>query len=199
VGRPRTWSKPVQDERDNLLPNSDTCESEREHNRLFERPREVLLHRAGETNTDGRRRVATPYGGVIRNWPYAARKMTGDAESGRRPPPDKNIEQVPCWGIKIARRIASCTWDVKDNWDSDPADLIGGKTPDRAFWNAQIHIGLGLYFAMGGISGNIFFHEIRKIWHLLGKINPVLNRRKKLVRNLYTSRANFVSFALCLQ
>ena len=22
---------------------------------------------------------------------------------------------------------------------SDPADLFGGKTPDRAFWNAQIH------------------------------------------------------------
>ena len=22
---------------------------------------------------------------------------------------------------------------------SDPADLFGGKTPDKAFWNAQIH------------------------------------------------------------
>jgi len=32
-----------------------------------------------------------------------------------------------------------CTWDVKHIGHSDPADLIGGKTPDRAFWNAQIH------------------------------------------------------------
>ena len=48
--------KSVQDERENLPPNSDTRESEPEHNRLFERPREVLIHRAGETITDGRRR-----------------------------------------------------------------------------------------------------------------------------------------------
>ena len=48
--------KSVQDERENPPPNSDTCESEPEHNRLFERPREVLMHRAGETITDGRRR-----------------------------------------------------------------------------------------------------------------------------------------------
>jgi len=48
--------KSVQDERENLPPNSDTRESEPEHNRLFERPREVLMHRAGETITDGRRR-----------------------------------------------------------------------------------------------------------------------------------------------
>jgi len=48
--------KSVQDGRENPPPNSDTCESEPEHNRLFERPREVLMHRAGETITDGRRR-----------------------------------------------------------------------------------------------------------------------------------------------
>jgi len=41
--------------------------------------------------------------------------------------------------LGIARRNASCTWDVKHNGHSDPADLIGGKTPDRAFWNAQIY------------------------------------------------------------
>jgi len=76
---------------------------------------------------------------VIHNWPYAARKRTGDAESGWRPPPDKNIELVLHWGKKIARGNASCTWDVKHNWHSDPADLIGRKTPDRAFWNAQTH------------------------------------------------------------
>jgi len=32
-----------------------------------------------------------------------------------------------------------CTWDVKHIGHSDPADLFGGKTPDRAIWNAQIH------------------------------------------------------------
>jgi len=42
-------------------------------------------------------------------------------------------------GAKIARRNALCTWDVKHIGHSDPADLFGGKTPDRAFWNAQIH------------------------------------------------------------
>ena len=83
--------------------------------------------------------VAAPYGDVIHNWPYAARKRTGDAENGWRPPPDKNIEPVPHWGKKIARRNASYTWDVKHNGHSETADLIGGKTPDRAFWNAQIH------------------------------------------------------------
>ena len=46
----------VQDERENLPPNSDTCESEPKPNRLFERPREVLKHKAGETIADGRRR-----------------------------------------------------------------------------------------------------------------------------------------------
>jgi len=39
--------KSVQDEREDPTPNSDTCESEPEHNRLFEPPREVLLRRAG--------------------------------------------------------------------------------------------------------------------------------------------------------
>ena len=76
---------------------------------------------------------------MIHNWPYAARKRTGGAESGWRPPPDRNIEPVPYWGNKIARRNALCTWDVKHIGHSDPADLIGWKTPDRAFWNAQIH------------------------------------------------------------
>ena len=42
-------------------------------------------------------------------------------------------------GRKIARRNALCTWDVNHIGHSDPADLFGGKTPDRAFWNAQIH------------------------------------------------------------
>ena len=31
------------------------------------------------------------------------------------------------------------TWDVNHNRHADPAGLIGGKTPDRAFWNAQIN------------------------------------------------------------
>ena len=70
---------------------------------------------------------------------YAARKRTGDAESGWRPLSDKNIEPVPYWGKKIARRNALCTWDVKRVGHSDPADLTGGKTLDGAFWNAQIH------------------------------------------------------------
>ena len=73
---------------------------------------------------------------MIHNWPYAARKRAGNAESSWRPPPDKNIELVPhCWGKKIARRNSMCTWDVKHIWHSDPADLIGRKTPDRAFWH----------------------------------------------------------------
>ena len=42
-------------------------------------------------------------------------------------------------GKKIARRNSLCTWDVKHIGHSDLADLIGGKTPDRTFWNAQIH------------------------------------------------------------
>jgi len=58
------------------------------------------MHRAGETITGGRRRVAAPYGDVIHNLPHAARKRTGDAESGWRPPPDKNTEPVPHWGKK---------------------------------------------------------------------------------------------------
>ena len=68
------------------------------------------MHGAGETITDGRRHVAAPYGDVIHNWPHAARMRTGDAESGWRPPPDKNIELVPYWGKKIAWRNALCTW-----------------------------------------------------------------------------------------
>ena len=57
--------KSVQDERKPPPPNADTCESEPEHTRLFERSREVLMHRAGEKITDGRRRVAAPYSDVI--------------------------------------------------------------------------------------------------------------------------------------
>ena len=38
--------KSVQDGRENPPQNTDTCEYEPEHNRLFERPREVLMHRA---------------------------------------------------------------------------------------------------------------------------------------------------------
>ena len=59
----------VQDERETPPLNPDTCESGPEHNRLYERPREVLMlmHRAGETITYGRRRVAAPYRNVIHN------------------------------------------------------------------------------------------------------------------------------------
>jgi len=46
----------------------------------------------GETVNDGRRCVAVPYGDVIHDWPNAASKRTGDAESDWRPPPDKDIE-----------------------------------------------------------------------------------------------------------
>ena len=42
-------------------------------------------------------------------------------------------------GAIIARRNALSTWDVKHIGHSDPADLFGGRTPDRAFRNAQIH------------------------------------------------------------
>jgi hypothetical protein len=52
--------------------------------------------------TDGRRRVAAiPYGDVIHNWPYASRKRAGDAESGWRPPPDKQT----IYGLGYALRI----------------------------------------------------------------------------------------------
>jgi hypothetical protein len=50
--------------------------------------------------------------------PSLARKRTGDAEIGWRPTPEKNIETMPCWGKKIAQRIAL-----------SPADLFGGKAP----------------------------------------------------------------------
>jgi len=61
--------------------------------------------------------------------PSLARKRTGDAEIGWRPTPEKNIETMPCWGKKIARRNASWTWDVKHERALSPADLFGGKTP----------------------------------------------------------------------
>jgi hypothetical protein len=36
--------------------------------------------------------------------------------------------------------VISCNYLIHiRNGHSDPADLIGGKTPNRAFWNAQIH------------------------------------------------------------
>jgi hypothetical protein len=41
--------------------------------------------------------------------PSLARKRTGDAEIGWRPTPEKNVETMPCWGKKIAQRIASWT------------------------------------------------------------------------------------------
>ena len=54
--------------------------------------------------------------------------MTGDAEIGWRPAPEKNIETMLCWG-KIAQRIASWTWDVTHERALSPADLFGGKAP----------------------------------------------------------------------
>ena len=71
--------------------------------------------------------VAAPYGDVIHNWPYAARKRTGDAENGWRPPPDKNIEPVPHWGKKNS--LESCLvylgrWDVKRNGHAKTSALL---------------------------------------------------------------------------
>jgi len=75
---------------------------------------------------------------------------------------------MPHWGKNIARRIASCTWDVKRNGHTDPADLIVGKTPNRAFWNAQTHatrantnhlwecaISALVFLCTGGVSSNL--------------------------------------------
>jgi len=61
-----------------------------------------------------------------------ARKRTGDAEIGWRPTPEKNIETMPCWGKKIARRNASWTWDVIHERALSPAESFGGKTPAGA-------------------------------------------------------------------
>jgi len=58
-----------------------------------------------------------------------ARKRRGGAEIGWRPAPEKNIETMPCWGKKKARRNASWTWDVTHERALCPADLYGGKTP----------------------------------------------------------------------
>ena len=41
---------------------------------------------------------AGPFSDMIHPGPYAARKRTDNARSGRRPPPDKNIEPIPRWG-----------------------------------------------------------------------------------------------------
>ena len=60
---------------------------------------------------------------------FVSKKRTGDAEIGWRPAPEKNIETMPCWGKKIARRIASWTWDVTHERALSPADLFGGKAP----------------------------------------------------------------------
>ena len=38
-------------------------------------------------------------------------------------------ETMPCWGKKIAQRIASWTWDVTHERALSPADLFGGKAP----------------------------------------------------------------------
>jgi len=46
-----------------------------------------------------------------------------------RPTPEKNIETMPCWGKKIAQRIASWTWDMTHERALSPADLFGGKAP----------------------------------------------------------------------
>jgi len=129
--------------------------------------------------------LAAPYGGETYNWPYAARnigycaiwvcissssrKRTGDTETGWRPPPDKNIEPVPHWGKKIARGIPSCIWDVKQNGHSDSADLIGGKTPDRALWNARIHAKLHVQIQI--TSGSVLFLPLS--FFILGKYNLI--------------------------
>ena len=68
--------------------------------RTIERPREVLIHRAGETITDDRRRVAAPYGDVIHNWPYAAKKRTGDARAAGARRLTRTISRCPT-GAKI--------------------------------------------------------------------------------------------------
>jgi len=60
---------------------------------------------------------------------FVSKKRTGDAEIGWRPAPEKNIETMPCWGKKIARRIASWTWDVTHERALSPADLFGAKAP----------------------------------------------------------------------
>jgi len=55
------------------------------------------MYRAHRASTEGRM-----VGGGVGVW--------GDAEIGWRPTPEKNIETIPCWGKKIAQRIASWTW-----------------------------------------------------------------------------------------
>jgi hypothetical protein len=39
------------------------------------------------------------------------------------------VGTMPCWGKKIAQRIASWTWDVTHERALSPADLFGGKAP----------------------------------------------------------------------
>ena len=75
-----------------------------------------FMYRAHRASTEGRM-----VGGGVGVW--------GDAEIGWRPTPEKNIETIPCWGKKIAQRIASWTWDVTHERALSTADLFGGKAP----------------------------------------------------------------------
>jgi hypothetical protein len=68
--------------------------------------------------------VAAPYGDVIHNWPYAARKRTGDAENGWRPPPDKNIEPVPHWGKKNSPQKCLVYLGRATQWALRPRRLV---------------------------------------------------------------------------
>ena len=109
---------------------------------------------------------------------------SGDAESGWRLPPDKK-----------ARRNASYTWDVKHNGHSDPADLIGGNTPDSAFWNAQIHATCantnhlweraGSAFAFLNTGGyNLIYHQQ---WSITGRDTYMLLITRRLHNYLSTA------------
>jgi hypothetical protein len=69
--------------------------------RLSERPREALVHRAGETITDGRLRVAAPYGDVIHNWPCAARKTQAMLRAGG--------------ARRLTRKLCRCPTGAKKN------------------------------------------------------------------------------------
>jgi len=57
------------------------------------------MHRAGETITDGRRRVAGPYGDVIHNWPYAHKCLAFckfSEEFGQCPSPSWIFPRLLC-------------------------------------------------------------------------------------------------------
>jgi len=76
---------------------------------------------------------------------------------------------IICYLKKIARGIPSCIWDVKQNGHSDSADLIGGKTPDRALWNARIHAKLHVQIQI--TSGSVLFLPLS--FFILGKYNLI--------------------------